>query len=266
MRIPITMCHGVTAADKSLPKEHFGRLMAIVAEMGFESVNYDDLAAWREGTGELPGRPIMIDLDHPERSVCDVKEEMDRYGLKGTLFIQTGRMDELYSAPLPPDEERDTLTWDEILGFVADGWLIGAHTVTHPNLSELFKEDPEGERIAAELDECNATLAEHLGAPPKDFAFTGTSWSSVAEREVMKRYRFGRLWIVGSMYKVDGKPMRYADLVGAEGADEPDGGPPIAARYITRESNPYRLPSMELQRIINTEDAFRAYLAGALAT
>jgi hypothetical protein len=47
------------------------------------------------------------------------------------------------------------------------------------------------------------------------------------------------------MYNMDGKEMRYADVVGVPGADEADGGPPRAARYITRNSNPYRLPSMD---------------------
>ena len=39
-----------------------------------------------------------------------------------------------------------------------------------------------------------------------------------------------------------------------------DGGPPMAARYITRDSNPYRLPSMEFQALIHEPDAFRKYL------
>ena len=80
-----------------------------------------------------------------------------------------------------------------------------------------------------------------------------------------KRYRFGRLWIVGAMYEADGQPIRYADLVGVAGADEEDGGPPAAARYITKESNPYRLPSMELERLIYDHGAFRNYLEGALS-
>lgn len=156
------------------------------------------------------------------------------------------------------------MTWDEIGELVEAGWHIGAHTVTHPNLSELSKEDPTGERIRAEFEQCDDTLEAHLGIRPKDFAFTGTSWSSAAEREAMKRYRFGRLWIVGSEYEADGERIRYADLVGVPGDDEADGGPPHAARYITRESNPYRLPSMEFQALIYEPDAFRAYLDAAL--
>ena len=66
------------------------------------------------------------------------------------------------------------------------------------------------------------------------------------------------------MYQVDGQPRRYAELVGAAGPDEPDGGPPRAARYVTREGDPYRLPSMDLQYLIHDLAAFRQYLTAAL--
>jgi peptidoglycan/xylan/chitin deacetylase (PgdA/CDA1 family) len=195
----------------------------------------------------------------------EIKETFDRYGFKGNLFVQTKPLLEMHAGPLPRAEERTTLTWDELRELRDAGWNIGAHTVSHPNLSKLFEEDPSGDRLRRELDESNATLAEQLGAPPKDFAFTGTSWSSGAEEEVKQRYRFGRLWIVGAVYQVDGQEMRYADLAGVEGDDEPDGGPPAAARYITRDSDPYRLPSMEFQALIHEPAAFRAYLEGALS-
>ena len=81
----------------------------------------------------------------------------------------------------------------------------------------------------------------------------------------MERYRFGRLWIVGSQYQADGEDERYANLVGATGADEADGGPPMAARYITGDTPAYRLPSMELQCALSHDPAaFRRYLEGAL--
>jgi peptidoglycan/xylan/chitin deacetylase (PgdA/CDA1 family) len=266
MKIPITMCHGIsTNHKKPLTAEHFDCLMKIASDLGFESIDYDDLAAWREGSGTLPGRPIMIDFDHPVRSMrYEIHQVLSRYGFRGNLFINTGPLDQMYSVPLPPDEERKFMTWEEIGELRDAGWHIGAHTVTHPNLSQLSQEDPTGERLRAELQGCDETLQKHLGVTPRDFAFTGTSWSSVAEREVAGRYRFGRLWIVGTEYQADGKAVRYADLVGAPGDDEADGGPPHAARYITKESNPYRLPSMEIQALIHEPEAFRRYLEGAL--
>ena len=261
-RIPITMCHGISPGGNCpLTEDHFDALVRIPREMGFESIDYDDLAAWREGAGELPDRPIMFDFDHPNKSMrYGINDVLSRYGYRGNLFINTG--------PMASDAEgygTQTMTWEEARELVDAGWHIGAHTTTHPNLSELSVQDPSGEALRSELEGCDATIEKHLGIRPRDFAFTGTSWSSVAEKLVMERYRFGRLWIIGSQYQADGSPVRYADLVGIEGEDEADGGPPMAARYITRQSPPYRLPSVEFQSpLLHRPEAFRAYLEGAL--
>ena len=269
MRIPITMCHGVHPAQPGDPKPfeqpQFDRLMKIAAELGFESINYDDLAAWRAGERNLPARPIMIDFDHPFRSVAvECREVLDNYGFTGTLFVNTGMFDLIFGGVERPEFAGRIASWEELGELQAAGWHFGAHTVTHPDLSALSLEDPSGDRLRAELDECDATLRENLGVIAHDFAFTGTSWSSAAKRVVKDRYRFGRLWIVGSEYHVDGETMRYADLVGVPGPDEPDGGPPQAVRYITEHSDPYRLPSMELQALVYEPEAFRKYLEGAL--
>lgn len=263
-RIPITMCHGITnGGGKPLTVEHFDGLMEIAAELGFQSVNYNDLDAWRAGDAELPEHPIMIDFDHPVKSMrYEGHDVLSRYGFKGNLFINTGPMQPGYEGP--PGGCTPVMTWDEVAELVQLGWHIGAHTVNHPNLSELSIEDPTGEKIRAELEQCDATIEENLGIVPKDFAFTGISFSHTAQAEVKKRYRFGRLWITQSNYHVDGNVIRYAELVGVDAPDEPDGGPPSAARYITRDVDPYLLPSMELQALVYAPDAFRAYLEGAL--
>ena len=265
MRIPITMCHGVYARpeDSARPfqQDHFDRLMQIPAELGFTSINYDDLAAWRAGEKSLPARPIMIDFDHPFRSVVfECREVLDRYGFRANFFINTGLFDLIFGGVRRPEFAGRVATWEELAALRDAGWHFGAHTVTHPDLSQLSLEDPQGERFRAELEENDATLQANLGVTPRDFAFTGTSWSSVAERLVKERYRFGRLWIVGNEYNVDGQKLRYAELVGAPGPDEPDGGPPGGARYITEHTDPYRLPSMELEKLIYEPEAFRRYL------
>src|ERR1044072_7699714 len=133
MKIPITMCHGIERKPSEkfpLTKEHFDRLMKIVRELGFTSITYDDLAAWRTGTGKLPVRPIMIDFDHPEITMRhEVFDVLTRYGLKGNLFINTGLMDRLYSGELPSEQDRGVMTWEEIGELMTAGWHIGAHTV-----------------------------------------------------------------------------------------------------------------------------------------
>ena len=260
LRIPITMCHGTRdEGEFPLSRQHFEALVGIAAELGFSSIDYDQLAAWRTDGAALPERPIMFDFDHPVRSMLECHQVLSGHGYAGNLFVNTGPMEgEGYGT--------ETMTWEEI-GILAEaGWHIGAHTVTHPNLSKLVAEDPRGERLQWELETCDATLVRELGITPRDFAFTGTSWSSTAERKVMERYRFGRLWIIGSQYQADGQAIRYAELVGVAGDDEADGGPPMAARYITADTPAYRLPSMELQCALSHDPAaFRAYLRGALS-
>ena len=267
MRIPITMCHGVSHKRRApLDPRHFANYFQIAAEMGFTSISYDDLAAWKNDDGSLPKQPIMFDFDHPAKSIWhEIHPIMQKYRFRGNLFINTGPMEEMYSGALPSFEARQWLTWDEIGRLMQEGWHIGSHTHTHPNLSDLSTRDPSGEAVRAELAKCDEILQRELGVVPEDFAFTGTTWSGIAEREVQKRYRFGRLWIIGSMYEANGGQIRYADLVGIAGEDEPDGGPPQAARYITKDSHPYRLPSMEMEYLIYEYDAFRRYLAGAVA-
>ena len=258
-RIPITMCHGIRdGGDYPLSKDHFSRLVGIAADLGFTSISYENLAAWREDGAALPSRPILFDFDHPVRPMLDCQRILQAHGFAGNLFVHTGPM-------TGPEYGEDTLTWDEIGGLTEAGWHIGAHTVTHPNLSALAAEDPKGERLEWELATCDATLKKELGLTMRDFAFTGTSWSSVAEAKVRARYRFGRLWIVGAHYQADGEQVRYADLAGVDGPDESDGGPPMAARYITATTPAHRLPSMELQSpLMHAPEAFKAYLEGAL--
>ena len=189
---------------------------------------------------------------------------MERYGFKGNLFIYTSPYDPGYPRPLALAQVPEHMPWSEVRELRELGWHIGAHTVSHPNLSNLAAEDTDRQIIREELDRCNRVIEENLGFVPQDFAFTGTSWSSAAEEEVRKRYRFGRLWVVGSEYEADGTPIRYAELAGSDEPDEADGGPPNSTRYITEHTDPHRLPSMELQALINDPAAFRSYLEGAL--
>ena len=209
---------------------------------------------------------MMLDFDHPVRSQrYGAMGILARYGFRGNLFIQTEPMVATARTEcLAWLGGEECMTWDEVRELMDAGWNIGAHTHTHADLSRLSLEDPDGEMLRHELDTNDALIREHLGVTPRDFAFTGTSFSAMAAKAVAERYRFGRLWTVGADYQVDGKTVRYADLAGVPGPNLQDGGPPDAARRITRATHAYRLPAMELTGLIYAPEAFRAYLEGAL--
>jgi peptidoglycan/xylan/chitin deacetylase (PgdA/CDA1 family) len=265
-RIPITMCHGIT---NRLTRERFEEYLRIAAELGFATINYDQLYDWLAGSGTLPTRPLMIDVDHPVRSVyTEMFPLMRQYGFTGNLFVNTGYFETACDNPAPGAVQRLCASWDQIRELMMSGWTIGAHTHTHPNLSELSRTDPDGQVIRSEMETNDALLEEHTGQRPQYFAFTGNStgstWSTVADVEARRRYKLGRLWITGDKCEIDGTVERYADFVGVTGPDETDGGPPHAVRYISRSTPRFRLPSMELERLIYEPDAFRQYLMRAL--
>jgi peptidoglycan/xylan/chitin deacetylase (PgdA/CDA1 family) len=268
LRIPVTMCHGTNRGPFFSPAprwrerpplhaRHFEGLMQIASELGFRSISYDELAAWRAGEASMPERPIMFDFDHPNRSIYyEIWPMMRQFGYRGNLFINTAAMEKL--------GDRRYMTWDDVRDLVSHGWHIGAHLHHHINLAYLAKKDPSGALIRDEMDTCDRIIQKEIGIAPADFAYTATTWSAVAEVEVKRRYRFGRLWIIGASYDTEAGRIRYADLAGVAGEDEADGGPPMAARYITRDSDPYRLPSMDFEYLIYEHAAFRRYLEGAM--
>ena len=266
MRIPIAIAHAVDPKRKQpMTLDRYETYFRIAKERGFQSIVYDQLEAWMQKGGSLPARPIMFDFDHPERSLYrEIWPIMRAQGYRGSLFINTGQMETLYAEGGHRSPDRTTMTWEEIGELAEAGWTIGAHTHTHPNLCDLCMEDPSGDKVRWEFDTCDALLREMLGLVPPAFAWTGETFHSLAEVEVKKRYRFARLWITGQVYWADGRLQKVQDLIGILGPDEADGGPPIAARYITADSNPYRLPSMGLGYLAYDFDAFRRYLDGAL--
>lgn len=266
VRIPVTMCHGLT--DK-LTLDIFTNYMKTASEMGFNSINYDQLYAWFEGTGTLPKHPIMFDFDHPMMTSYQKMEPvMRRYGFTGNLFVNTGFYEKICEEVSAERGEPFCATWPQIAELKERGWTIGAHTHTHPNLSALSVEDPTGEKVRKEMDTNDAIIRANLGFTPEYFAFTGSrtgsTWSTAASEEAKKRYKLGRLWIIGSQAEVDGETIRHGDFVKSDQPDETDGGPPMHTRYITKDTPRFLLPSLEMQYLIYTPDAFRAYLEGAL--
>jgi peptidoglycan/xylan/chitin deacetylase (PgdA/CDA1 family) len=269
--IPITICHGLSRNTKyplypesPLTKERMEEYFNITHKYGLHSITYNDLDALMKNNNLLPNGSIMFDFDHPARSIrYDIYPIMERYGFKGNIFINTEPMEEAHSGKPKNYDTINIMTWEEIGELVDAGWVIGSHTHSHPNLSELSAHDPSGHLTEYEMEKSDEIIKSRLGIVVKDFAFTGNSWSTIAENAAKKRYRFSRLWITGDLYQADGKSLRYADLINSPEKDEADGGPPYNVRYITEKTDPYKLPAMELQKLIYEYQEYKRYLEGS---
>ncbi|MFY0567381.1 polysaccharide deacetylase family protein [Archangium lansingense] len=77
---------------------------------------------------------------------------------------------------LPVNDENRFLSWDEVRELRSQGFEIGAHTVTHPILTQL----PLAE-VEQELRACRDTLEAELGVPPTVFSYpNGTTSPEVS--------------------------------------------------------------------------------------
>jgi len=113
-------------------------------------------------------------------AVGDPSREDDRWRLWHTLAdrlstiddaVKEDAMAELAAAlgcavPAAPPEDYAALTWAEVADLAAAGFVIGAHTVSHPVLSRV-----PAARAEHEIAASRRAVAEHTGTPPDWFCY-----------------------------------------------------------------------------------------------
>jgi peptidoglycan/xylan/chitin deacetylase (PgdA/CDA1 family) len=137
-------------------------------------------------TAPAADKTLVVTFDDAHKSVLEeAAPVMARLGIPGTVYVPTGYPDtdrpmawEGYDIWLGTEHERElaAMSWDELRGLAADGWEIGAHTRTHPRLSQIGDE-----QIAEELRGAKADCEEQIGAPCTSLAYP---YSDYDERAV----------------------------------------------------------------------------------
>lgn len=147
MFIPILAYHKIQDDfDLSVTRVHLSRFesqIQFLVEAGFQSVTIEELFKFRHRSDR---KLIALTFDDAYRCVYDYAFPILReYGFKATLFVVTkyaGRWNtwdyQLFSKSRHCD-------WDQIRFLASQGWEIGSHSVSHPNLKwlaerELFNE------------------------------------------------------------------------------------------------------------------------------
>jgi peptidoglycan/xylan/chitin deacetylase (PgdA/CDA1 family) len=156
-------------ADLAVTPANLERQLRLLVDRGYRSVGFTEAV----GPGE--GKRLAITFDDGYRSVRDLGLPiLERLGLTATLFVPTGfpGSDEpmawegidLWSADYP--EEMLCLGVPGLRDLAGRGWEIGAHTHTHPHLSQL---GPDG--LDEELRRPKALLEEWLERPCTSLAY-----------------------------------------------------------------------------------------------
>jgi len=166
-------------ADLSTTPEAIEEQLAALVERGYRGVTFS------EAVEPGAGRRVAVTFDDAYRSVCELALPiLDRLGLPGTVFVPTAHVDS--EAPMawagidrwlggPHEQEMLCMGREQLRDLDRHGWEIGAHTHTHPRLSQL----PESE-LPGELELPRRLLTEWLGKPCRSLAYPYGDFSPAA--------------------------------------------------------------------------------------
>jgi peptidoglycan/xylan/chitin deacetylase (PgdA/CDA1 family)/UDP-N-acetylglucosamine:LPS N-acetylglucosamine transferase len=177
--IPVLMYHKIPDAPLAtkhqifVTKENFEKHLAYFKARDFTPItflDYQDFASGRRPLAGFPRRPIILTFDDGYiDNYTNLLPLMQQYGYRGVLYL-LGDFNIRYNkwdADFDPTEPRaDIMDRAQKQAFVAAGWEIGAHTMTHAKLPEL----PTAAALA-EMQDSKAALEEALNTEIISFAY-----------------------------------------------------------------------------------------------
>ncbi|MGE5576617.1 MAG: polysaccharide deacetylase family protein [Syntrophothermus sp.] len=161
-RIPVLTYHRITAkprADYPVPTvlpAVFERQMAYLARHGYRTISPEQLLAYYQGKAGLPDKPVLITFDDGwGDNYTTAFPILRKFGYQATIFLVAGKIG-----------TGQLLNWKQIREMSNYGITFGAHTMTHPRLSQL-----EAGQAAWEIAESKRAIEVHLGRPVDFFAY-----------------------------------------------------------------------------------------------
>lgn len=165
--IPILMYHYVRYVDPaadplgfnlSVTPEQLAAQLGWLQAAGYETVRMDAAAACVRGEGPCPARAVVLTFDDGYIDAYTAALPLlQQHGFVATFYIISGFVG-----------QPGYMGWPEIRALRDAGMEIGAHSVTHPDLTTLGLEE-----LRAQVAQSGATIAAELGAPVLSFCYPG---------------------------------------------------------------------------------------------
>ena len=148
--IPALMYHKIPDAPLAtkhqvyVTKDNFEKHLAFFQKRGLTPITFADYLAFARAErplAEFPARPLILTFDDGYLdNFTNLLPLMQRYGYRGVLYL-LGDFDlrhNRWDVDADPTEPRaEIMSPAQKAAFVAAGWEIGAHTMSHPRLPQL---------------------------------------------------------------------------------------------------------------------------------
>jgi peptidoglycan/xylan/chitin deacetylase (PgdA/CDA1 family) len=226
--VPILVYHHVLERPKGqrllvISTRLFRAQMAWLSAHGYQAVTlrrvYD---AWT-GDGVLPPHPVVLTFDDGYvDQVRNAAPVLRQYRWPAELDLVSGALD------LGDDPPATRLTMEMVQGLLNDGWGLESHSVSHPDLTELW-----GEKLRRQLVDSRDRLEELFDAQIDFFCYPGGIYDRRVKLAVRRAgylaatgTRYGAavprdLFSLGRIYAYRGESManfgaRLAEILAAE--------------------------------------------------
>lgn len=160
---------GTALPELWVPAPDFAAQMQALADAGYEAVTLTTvLDAWR-GRAELPKQPIVISFDDGYLS----------QGQEAAATLRKHRWPGVLNLVLHSLGTEGGLSATRIKLMLRDGWELGAHSLTHPDLTTL---DPVA--LRREVAGSRQLLQKKFGVPVNTFCYPSGRYNAAAEQAV----------------------------------------------------------------------------------
>jgi peptidoglycan/xylan/chitin deacetylase (PgdA/CDA1 family) len=143
----------------------FRTQLELLLEAGFEFVTAAELARLAGGGEPPPGYAVVTFDDGMRNNRTVALPILQGYGIPATVYISIGLIGEV-SPWVDPNGDNRMLDTGEIQELASAGWELGAHTMTHPDLSTLAYE-----ACRREIEESKIALEEIGQVSVETFAY-----------------------------------------------------------------------------------------------
>lgn len=162
----------------------FKHQMEWLTRKGYETLRFDDL---NDDSIKFKKKQILIAFDDGWRSnYTEIFEYMKSLGLKYNIFLTMGEI----------NNNPEYLTWDMVREMHESGLCgFGAHTFSHPDMSDLSKI-----AIDKEVNQADKLFEKELGYQPIDFCYPFGYYSEASNLGLEVKTKYQRIYTSQNLY------------------------------------------------------------------
>ncbi|MAE60657.1 MAG: hypothetical protein CMJ49_04775 [Planctomycetaceae bacterium] len=147
----------------------FAAQMGMLASGGVKCVSLIDAVEHREMHGDWPDNSAVITFDDGFASVHEhALPALKQHGFGATMFVVSDHVGGLndWERPWPGLGYQPLMDWDQLGELCDAGVEIGAHTVSHADVSRIAPA-----RLETEIEACREPIRTELNVDPMTFAY-----------------------------------------------------------------------------------------------